>query len=199
MNKNQLLNGNIYEIPLPNKYGFGYVKYINSRKEFKGTSLADILLVFDYHSLISIKECSVINRDLLIAPITISGSSIIPKLNWKVICNEVVSNSDKWLPEVKSGWPPLIDNPTQWVYFEELGSTTKMHFSSYEKVKHLDWNRGLNVEIIAFRIYFELLRKRGQELKGYIMNFFEENEYKRIKDLPVYSSLPIDIKGKALR
>ncbi|MBS1624349.1 MAG: hypothetical protein JST83_10040 [Bacteroidetes bacterium] len=199
--KNRLINGGIYSVPLRNEQGYGYLQFVDSLKLFPTSNLPGIALLFDCQSPNRL-DLKLINRALLIAPIGLSSfTRAISKLKWDLVGVDSFTNS-LYLPDVKTPWPPFLPSATKWAYYEELGNTDKLHMSQYENVKHLDFPRLLNAELISFRIYVELKRKMTGQLSSIdltINNFLEEYEFDLIKDLPVYSSLPEELKGKAIR
>ena len=91
--------------------------------------------------------------------------------------------------------------PERWVYYAELGNTEKRHFLSYDNVRHLENGRILNIELVPFWIVMEKLRIEDKDIKDHIssMDWLEEVEYNQSYDLPVYSKLPKDIKGRAIK
>ncbi len=186
----RLKNGDILEIPLNNEYGFGYAKFLNSKKVWSNNNLPDVLLIFKFNCAKTIDNIAEIKeRELLIAPVAIAGSNGILKSGWRLIGNELILERDKFLPYVKTGWPPLIPNPEKWAYYEDLGDTTKMHFSEYDKVSHLEYSRVLHINVVPFRITMELMKLEGKDIKKMIgkLDWLEEVEYNQSFDIPPYS------------
>lgn len=88
----------------------------------------------------------------------------------------------------------------RWLYYEELGNPLKQHFADYDNVKHLEWKRILNIELVPFRIAMEKLKIEGKNIKDYIesMDRLEESEYNKSIDLPIYSKLLQKLRGRAI-
>jgi len=203
MSRTVIKNGDIVQIPL-SKYmsGYGYGKYIDAVKVFRGAiNLPSIIRLYSHITETPEQNPKMIRRDLLMAPIALVGIKGAHKLGWKTIDNEQISEDDKFLPDVKSGWPPLIPVPERWVYKEELGNPEKLHFAEYDNVKHLENSRLLNIEMVPFRIAMENLKLEGKNIKDIIksMDWLEEAEYNSSYDLPPYSTLPENLKGRAIR
>jgi hypothetical protein len=203
MKRSIVKNGDVLAVPL-DKYmpGYGYVKYIDAIKVFRGAvNLPSILRVYNHFSDTPEQDPTSINRQLLMAPVAMSGKSGAHKFGWQVVGREQISQEEKFLPHVKAGWPPLLPVPDRWSYFEDLGNTYKHHFAEYENVKHLEMNRLLNINQVAFRIVMEKLRIEGKSIKEFLtkMDYAEEAEYEISHDLPIYSQLPEHLKGRAIR
>lgn len=192
-------NGDILEIPLLLDYGYGYAKFLNSKKIWNDKDITDVLRVFNYTSPSRLNMIDDITRELLIAPVALAGASGIYSLGWKTIGNEPIKDEDKFLPDVKTGWPPLLDPPQRWAYYEDLGSTTKMHFSEFHKVSHLEYSNLLNIEIIPFRITMEILKLENKDIKKMMpeLDFLEEVQYRKSFDTPSYSKIPPEYRGRA--
>lgn len=192
-------NGNILEIPLKGDYGFGYCKILDPMKIWCTNNIPVIFRIYNFRSKQKVSRAEEINRDLLIAPITVVGASAIRKFEWRVVSKEKVGENEKFLPDVKTPWPPF--GPIEkWGYYEDLGDPTKMHFAKFEQVEHLDWPQSLNIENIPFRITMEFMKIENKDIKEEIglENWLEENEYKLSYPLPIYSKLPETMKGKAI-
>lgn len=198
----RLKNGDIIEIPLNSQYGYGYAKFLNSIKMWGNKNLPDVLRIFKYHSLIPVSNLSeIIDRELLIAPIAIGGSKNLLNNGCSIIGTELITEADKFLPQVKSGWPHFEENPTQWVYYEDLGDTTKMYFTDYDKVKNLEYSRVLDVSILPFRIIMELMKLEGKDIRSTKVKFgwLEEIEYKQSIGIVPYSLQNAAVRGMVLK
>jgi len=196
----RIKHGDFIEIPLEGEFGFGYAKFIDPKKISVDKDLLPIFHLYNYTSLKSLKDYKEIKKELLIAPVTVAGTNGINKLGWRIIGNEPVLDDEKFLPDVKTSWPP-VGPSTKWAYYENLGDTTKMHFARLEQVEHLAWAESLEIDIVAFRITLELLKIMGKDIKNEIglKDWLEEYEYKNAIGLPIYSELPDAKKGRALR
>lgn len=194
----KLKNGDILEIPLINGYGYAYAKFLNSKNVWEGKNIPDVLRVFTFRNITSVDTLNFdLLKDLLFAPVAISGSNGILKANWKIVGNEIITETDKFLPFVKSGWPQFLEKPEKWVYYEDLGDTTKMFFEDFNNIKHLEFSRVLDISVVPFKITLEFMKLDKRDIKEtYKMNWLEEIEYKNSIDLPPYSSLPEKLQGR---
>ncbi|MCD2425927.1 immunity 26/phosphotriesterase HocA family protein [Niabella pedocola] len=192
-------SGDVVEIPLLLDLGYGYAKYLDPRVVWETNDMPPVLRIFLFKSLIPIDSIGDIKRDLLIAPIGISGSNGIYKIGWRNIGNEPVAEDEKFLPHVKTGWPPIIDPPERWAYYEDLGDPTKMHFSEFHKISHLESSRVLNIETVSFRMTMEFLKLEGRDIKTLMpeLDFFSAVEYSRSFTIPPYNIIPQQYRGRA--
>lgn len=200
MKKAIVSNGNIVQIPL-SKYmaGYGYCKFLDPAQVWENDlNIPFVILIYNYITESSKCEIEEINRELLLPPMCIAGANGARKLGWTVVGNEAILEEEKFLPHVKSGWPHFAPEPERWLYFEELGNTTKQHFADYENVRHLEMNRLLNIELVPFRIVLESLKLEGKDIKDYVkgFDFLEEHEYNEVKNLQPYTTLPKELKGR---
>ena len=195
--RNNIKHGDVVEVELPNKRGFGYLKCIEPKKFNEDAPLT--ILIYNWQSKEPIEDLGLIDRNLLLAPLWIAGSSAaITKFDWKILVNEDVSEDEMWLPDTKGGWPPLKQSPEKWAYFEQF--STKPIFAEYENVKHLNENVGFSIEGIPYLILMELLKLQDKDIKNDIDtdDWLDEVVYERMADLPSYSKLPQEIQGKVI-
>lgn len=198
----RLKNGDIIEIPLNNQYGYGYAKFLNSKKIWENKNLTDILRIFKFSSLNPVDDCKVIpDRELLMAPVAIGGANGLIKSGCRIIGNELITETDKFLPHVKSGWPHLDPSPKKWVYYEDLGDTTKMHFAEYDKLRNLEYSRVLHISILPFKITMELMKLEGKDIKSTrdVFDWLEDIEYKQSYDIDPYNKQNKSFRGRVLK
>jgi hypothetical protein len=198
----KIKNGDIIEIPLNNHYGYGYAKFLNSIKIWGNKNLPDVLRIFKFSSLKPVNDLgAILDRELLIAPVAIGGSKNLLKNGCRVIGNELITETDKFLPHVKSGWPHFDTNPKKWIYYEDLGDTTKMHFADYDKVKNLEYSRVLDISILPFRIIMEQMKLEGKDIQSVKEKFdwLEDIEYKQSNSIAPYSSQNATVRGRVLK
>lgn len=194
------LYGSIYEIPLECKYGFGYCKVLKSKSFGLNSNIPDIVQLYKFTSISPVKSISdITDRELLVAPIGITGSNGISKSNWRLLGTEEIKETERFLPHVKAKWPPLISNPDKWVYFEDLGDTMKMHYSDIESVNHLEFSRILHFSIIPFKVSMEKSKLLGEDIKSIWppLSDLEELEFNNSNSIPPYSLLPKNLQGRA--
>ncbi len=195
----RIKNGDIIEISLENSFGFAYAKYLKANLVWKGLNLPDILRVFLYTSKMPLTNTSVINEELLLfAPISISGSIYKQQWRHRIVGNSEIRIQDYFLPFVKSKWPPLDPDTNQWVYFENLGDTSTLKEASYEQVRHLEFSRQLALQNLPFKITLELMKLEDYNIETLKNNlsWIEKAEFDCSYDLPPYSKLPDEIKGR---
>ncbi|MGZ5281352.1 MAG: hypothetical protein ACXWEY_03660 [Bacteroidia bacterium] len=200
MKRTNIKHGDVVEIYLPNVEKFCHGKIIDPKQIKTAIDLPHFLLVNNDVFSQPTLTLETLNRELLLAPFYIvGGSAAVTKFGWRIISNEHVSESEEWIPDTKEGWPLFSNPPQRWGYKTKY--STKLIFSEWEKVKHLDNGVGKNIEVIPFLIEQELLKIEGKDIQieyG-IKNWLEQIIYDNYKQLPVYSKLPNELKGKAIQ
>ena len=125
------------------------------------------------------------------------GSVAITKLGWRIVGIEQVVEEEEWIPDTKVAWPLFSNPPEKWAYKKRF--STDFTFSSWQNVGHLDDATGKAVEIIPFLLELELLKHESKDIlkeRG-INDMFEKAIYDSHINLPVYTELPDEMKGKA--
>ncbi len=192
-------HGDIVEIQLPRLRKFSYGKIIEPKNIADPLDLPHFIRIYKdiyEHQISSINELS---RELLLAPFYIAGgSAAITKFNWRIISNEEVTEEEEWIPDTKEGWPLFSSPPQRWGYKMRYG--TELIFSKWENVQHLDYATGKNIEVIPFLIELEHLKIEGKDIQVEynIDDWLEKTIYEKHIQLPVYSALPAELKGKAI-
>ena len=198
--RKHIKHGDIVEIKLPNLHRFSYGKIIEPKQLKSPIDLPHFLLVYKNTFEQPIPSTETLNRELLLAPFYIvGGSAAITKFGWRIVSNEKVSEAEEWIPDTKEGWPLFSNPPEKWGYKQR--HSTQLVLSEYERVKHLDDAKGKNIEAIPFLIELELLKNEGKDiqLEFGIQNWLEQAIYDSFIQLPVYSQLPEEIKGKVIQ
>jgi hypothetical protein len=204
--RKKLLHGDILEIEILD-YGFAYLKYLNIQKFNLNCGYPDLVRIYKGFYAKPIIELKELDRELLIAPITISGRlGIFKVLNIKIICNEEVLIEEEIMPDVKIGYPDdlfgfEIEKYEKMKVMKDMGDTINTYFTTLDKVKHLEWAGATNVRSIPFRILLENLKLQGKDIKEVfgINNFLEEIEYEKTKSMPIYSQLDIKTRDYAFK
>lgn len=198
--KRYIRHGDIVEIKLPHLNRFSYCKVVEPKQLTRPINLPHFIRVYSDTYKQPIPSTEMLNRKLLLAPFYIvGGSAAITKFGWRVVSNEVVSEAEEWIPDTKEGWPLFSNLPEKWGYKQCY--STELIFSEYERVSHLDDATGKNVEVIPFLIELELLKNEGKDIRTEygINNWLEQTIYNSFIQLPVFTKLPEEIKGRAIQ
>jgi hypothetical protein len=190
-------DGDILEIFIED-FGYVYFKYIDILKIKSDSSYPYLIRIYKKVYSESINNLQVLDRDLLIAPITISGSNGLMKaLKLRIVVNEEIYENEKILPDVKNGSPIFVggydaSKHEKWQVLKDLGDTMKASYIiDYNKVSHLEWGGAMNITGIPFRIKLELLKLEGKDIKKEckLKDWHEELIYEMSNKLPIYSKL----------
>jgi hypothetical protein len=179
---------------------FSYGKIIDPKLIADPIYYPHFIRVYSDISEQPISSADSLNRELLLAPFPIvGGSAAITKFGWKIVANEPVLNDEEWIPDTKVGWPLFSNPPERWAYKKRY--STHFTFSTWENVQHLNDATGKNIEVIPFLIELELLKKEGKDIKTEygVKDWLEQIIYDCYSQLPSYSDLPEEIKGKAIQ
>lgn len=192
-----LKHGDIVEIQLIHSKKFVYGKIVNPLKINNPIKLPFFLRVYKSVHNSELSDLNCLTRELLLAPFYLIGqSAAVTKFGWKIIGTENVLEEEEFIPDTKREWPMYPLKPEKWGYIKNFD--TKVIFSDYDKVKHLDDSSGKNIEIIPFLIELEIMKLQGKDIKSEfgIRDWLEEHYYEKQSKLPIYSNLPNELKGK---
>ncbi len=206
INRKKLKHGDVIEFYIQG-LGYNYAKFVNVLQIFKSSSYPHALRIYKEVRKTKLEDVADLNRELLIAPIAISGGNgIIKVLNCEIIANEDFDKEEIILPDVKEGYPPFAggyveENYEKMEVLKNLGDVDDSFYAKPKNVKHLEWAGASNVEGIPFRIRLEQLKLHGKDIKKVdgLKDWLEENIYERAIRLPVYSKLKKNIRDFALK
>jgi hypothetical protein len=198
------IHSSIFEFILPLKLGFGYCKILDFRsiREFDGL----LVKVFDYIVEEPIKEVDILKekdwlfgaRRMAIPPNTKGKGA------WKIKgtfnCDE-----DIIIPEFKDSpkLSPLVEDESvisEWHVIKNIREVDEKTYS-YEQVKHLENTFAGSQFGIEIRTAMEFYRQKGVDVKKYfdLDDMSNWNAYRTMVNMPVYSAIPKEIRGKAIR
>lgn len=204
----KLKHGAIFTIPLLYNLGWSYAKYIDTEvihplNDGRKNNISSLLQIYNFFSDEKQTDLSLLNEDsLLIDPIGVMriNNRNYREFDWEIIGYKPLTSTDYYMPNVKSYWPPIFRTSNEFKAHMNIFNTAngKGVITTKEKVMHLEFNYIRSMELIMFRITLEYLKLRNIDIKDkYGFRYQgEEYEYNGVFDSPIYSQLPIDIRGK---
>jgi hypothetical protein len=194
--------GSVLKFKLPCDLGFGYARLIDftSISKIDGT----IIKVYDYYGHETKDDIEEIcKHDYLLNAIPLVR---VPNLKgkdcWKLLGVKPMDD-DNDLPDFKYKiHVPVMDESTldpNWKVSLNFGTTKDDSFYPYSKVRHLEQRIFSTRLTIETRSAIEILRKKNENIGDY---FDIESEkkvvYYRSINIPIFSTIPKEIRGKAL-
>jgi hypothetical protein len=201
MSKDDFISGSILEFKLPTNLGYAYGKVLDFRyiREFDGV----LVKVFDHIVKEPIDDFMILaGKDWLF------GARRMPWLPgtrgkgaWK-IKGVLVAQDDSLIPDfkycIKSS--PFVEDESILEPWNVVRNINECIPAEYEKVKHLEDTVVSPRPAIEIRTAMEYYRKQSVKIMEYFDLSITVNEliYKQMKKVPIYSSIPKEIRGKAL-
>jgi len=201
MSKEDFISGSILEFKVPLNLGYAYCKILDFRyiREFDGV----LVKVFNHFAKEPIKDITILReKDWLF------GARRMPWLPgtrgkgaWK-FKGVLIDENDNVIPDFKYCLADsyLVENPAKIGPWDAVKNINNYVPSDYEKVKHLEDTVLSTRPGIERRTAMEYCRMHGRNIK----KLFDLNEvgnkivYTQMMNVPVYSTIPKEIKGKAI-
>ena len=203
MNKTNFINGSVFEFKLPFNIGFGYCKIIDFRniRKFDGI----IVKVFDCISKEPLSDISGLGDvDYLFGARRLSD---IPNTRgkgaWKMK-GILVSADDNVIPDFKysNKSSPLVKNESTvspWYVVRDINKISEVPYS-YDKVRHLEDTVITGQLGIELRTAMEYMRINKIDVKNHfdITVTTNWNIYRTMINIPIYKSIPKEIRGRVI-
>lgn len=200
----KLESGNIYEIPLANSWGYGYCRYINVSNLIGRAFGSHMIEVFDFCSENPFRDIDYFKSvDLLFGSVFLNGTPRIKGDNKWIYLGNIYREIE--LPEFKTNNKiPFFHDDESLIFpwfVVNYKNNTKIE-KEYFKIKHLEYPNMLSDLQIRSRIVMEILRKQGKNVLDYF-DIEKEGDavrfaYYLMKNIPIYSEIPKEIRGKSL-
>ncbi len=202
----QLKSGTIIRVKLEHNLGFVYGKVINLTELLNVKQDVDELVHFyNYVTIEPGKNDLIIlqDKDLLVGPMFVLDlKPVIKNSTWEEAGFVEPRNEELIIPDFKEARPLATWNEeeaTGWGYIRNLHVNGRVT-SSWEKVRHLEKFQYLSHDLITRRLTMEHLRQTGKKIEDYyeLKEWEETSVYKNMKYTSVYSSVPREIRGRAI-
>jgi hypothetical protein len=106
------------------------------------------------------------------------------------------------IPDFKEARPLATwdeDKATGWNYIRNLNVNGRV-ISTFENVRHLETFKYISHDLVARRLTMEHLRQTGKKVEDYyeLKEWEELSVYKNMKYTSTYSTVPKEIRGRAI-
>lgn len=196
------INGSILEFKVPLNLGFAYCKILDFRyiREIDGV----LAKVFDYITEKPIKDIQILrDKDYLFGARRLYDlPNTRGKGAWK-FKGVLISDDDKVIPDFKYSHKsaPWIDDSTvdHWQVVRNINEYSK-EFCTYDQIKHLENTVVDSQRSIEIRTAMEYYRINNLNLEQDfdLQNPVNAGFYQTMINVPIYSTIPKEIRGKAL-
>ncbi|PVD53010.1 hypothetical protein DC498_06490 [Terrimonas sp.] len=202
----KLVSGSIIEVYVKEINRYVYLKYIDVREFIEKMSYPfqfRIHRFFYKQPLTSIENLNF--SDLLISPLHLTGfKELIKTGEWKVVGVQDITNYDKLQHHYKMAWPPslivLFDNVEQWRVLKNINNVNEGQIVPYYRCAHLEYAENLGASHLLLRVIIEYYKAKSQEvnLDKSKWGKFDYVLYSRYVNMPLYTEVPDEFKGKLL-
>jgi hypothetical protein len=194
----------VFQFKVPLDMGFAYCKILDFRsiREFDGI----LAKVYDYLVPVPITNIDILaDKDWLFgARRLFSPPPVRGKGAWKRI-GMLISNDDNVIPDFKysNKLSPLVEDESiikEWDVVHDINEYSEKKYT-FNKIKHLESTVVDSSYGIELRTAMEFLRMQGidPKTKFDLDEMANWNTYREMKNAPVYSTIPKEIRGKAIR
>lgn len=200
----RLQSGQIFELSLkPYFYKYSYCKFVKISELIEKASYPYLFRIYDHVVDEPETEIKVLtNCDWLCNSFFVTAAQNIFEVA-KLVGKLPLEERDKQIPDLKRGFPLYEEDYSKiktWQYLEDGGRPSKAYDSSLENVKHLSFSGAFNVTKIRFRIALELYKIDNKDISSYHnLDPLEQVLYNKYQDLPIYQSIPVQIREKAVK
>lgn len=204
MARTGFIDKSVFEFKLPFKFGFAYCKILDFRhiREFDGL-LAKVFNLITDEPIANIKMLQ--EKEWLFGARRMAGIPTVAGKNaWKYR-GIIVSEDDQIIPEFKYSHKlsPLVEDESvikKWSIVKNIDESTEDDYT-YEEVRHLETTVIASQYGIGVRTAMEYCRINALNIADY----FDLDDpahwsiYRTMINIPIYSSIPKKLKGKAGR
>lgn len=202
--KNKIETGSIIKIPLEHGFGFVLAKFINLKEIKEDIGYNEFIYV--YNRVFKDEDVTVEgidNNDLLLGGIYVLNPYPALKNNtWEIVGHLEPKASELQIPDFKSFGPVLTmyEKDAKIWYCIHNDEVNKRIITEYEKVKHLEKFIYKAYGSIMTRLTMEVIRQSEKRIEDYyeLKEHDELSSYYNIMYTPVYSTIPKEIRGKAI-
>lgn len=204
MKKNKIETGSIIKIPLEQEFGFVLAKFINL-KEIKG-DIGYNEFIYVYNRVFKDEDIiidDIDSNDLLLGGIyVLNPYPAIKNKTWEIVGLLKPKRTELEIPDFKDFGPLLsfYEKDAKIWYCIRKDEINNRIVTDYEKVKHLENFFYRAYGSVMTRLTMEVIRQNGKKIE----DFYELKEHDDLASYyntiytPIYSSIPKEIRGKAI-
>lgn len=204
MGKKDFISGSVLEFKVPLDLGYAYCKVLDFRhiREFDGA----LAKVYDYIVKEPLKDINILSdKDWLFGARRMPW---LPNTRGKGACKfkgVLIAEEDNTIPDFKVSplASPLIEDQstiTKWYVNRNINELSYENVCSHDQVKHLE-NTVLTSQLgIEIRTAMEYCRAHNMSIDQYFDLNDDANKFNYVNmiNVPIYSTIPKEIRGKAL-
>jgi hypothetical protein len=203
---NQLKSGTIVRVKLEHDLGYVYGKIINLVELLKREQKVDELVHFyNYVTKTPVNDdlIKIQGSDLLVGPMFVLDlKPVIRNNTWEQVGFISPTRDELIIPDFKETRPIATydeDEATGWSYIRNLDVNGRVT-STWDKVKHLNLFKYSSHDLVTRRLTMENLRQTGRKIEDYyeLKEWKESSVYKNMKYASVYSTVPKELRGRAI-
>ncbi|WP_298303781.1 Imm26 family immunity protein [Flavobacterium sp.] len=204
MKKNKIVTGSIIKIPLEHGFGFVLAKFINLNEIKEDIGYNEFIYVYN---LVFKNEDIIVegvdNNDLLLGGIyVLNPYPALKNKTWEIVGFLEPKTSELNVPDFKDFGPvfTMYEKDAKIWYYIHNDEVNKRIITNYEKVKHLEQFIYSAYGSIMTRLTMEVIRQKGKRIEDYydLKEHDELSSYYNTIYTPIYSSIPKEIRGKAI-
>ncbi|WP_439554326.1 Imm26 family immunity protein [Flavobacterium macrobrachii] len=202
--KNKIETGSIIKIPLEHGFGFVLAKFINLKEIKEDIGYNEFIYVYNQ----VFKDEDVVvegidNNDLLLGGIyVLNPYPALKNKIWEIVGHLEPKASELQIPDFKDFGPvfTMYEKDAKIWYYIHNAEVNKRIITEYEKVKHLEQFIYSAYGSIMTRLTMEVIRQSEKRIEDYyeLKEHDELSSYYNIMYTPVYSTIPKEIRGKAI-
>lgn len=202
----QLKSGTIIRVKLEHDLGYVYGKVINLVELLKEKqNVQELVYFYDCVTKNPSKDdlTKIQSSDLLVGPMFVLDlKPVVKNGTWEEVGFIEPTKEELIIPDFKETSPITAydeDEATGWNYIRNLNVNGRVP-STWEKVKHLNLFKYSSHDLIARRLTMEHLRQTGKKIEDYyeMKEWKELSVYKNMKYTSIYSTVPKEIRGRAI-
>jgi hypothetical protein len=204
MKKNKIETGAIIKIPLEHNFGFVLAKFINLKEIKEDIGYNEFIYVYNR----VFKEEDIIIDDIDSNDLLLGGIYVLnpyPALKnkiWEIVGVLKPKETELEIPDFKDFGPllALYEKDAKIWYYIHNDEINKRIVTDYENVKHLELFVYRAYGSIMTRLTMEVIRQKNKTIEDYydLKDDDDLASYYNTIYTPIYSSIPKEIRGKAI-
>lgn len=204
MKKNKIETGSIIKIPLGHNFGYVLAKFINLNEIKDGLGYNEFIYV--YNRVFKDEDIvvkGIDDNDLLLGGIYILNPyPALKNKTWEIVGLLKAKAIELQIPDFKDYGPvfTLYERDAKIWYYIHNDDINNRIVTDYEKVKHLEKFIYRAYGSVMTRLTMEVIRQSGKKIE----NYYELKEHDDLVSYyntiytPIYSTIPKEIRGKAI-
>ena len=204
MKKNKIETGSIIKIPLEHDLGYVLAKFINLNEIKSNIGYNEFIYV--YNRVFQGEDVvvdDIDDNDLLLGGVfVLNPYPALKNKTWEIVGFLKPKKNELVIPDFKDFGPvfTLYEKDAKIWYFIHNSEVNNRVVTDYENVKHLEKFVYRAYGSIMTRLTMEVIRQSGKKIEDYyeLKEHDDLVSYYNTIYTPIYSSIPEEIRGKAI-